>query len=708
MSPSLDAQQIVASLTGITPFLWPFILLSLGVALTPISPLLWNYSTWLLFIIPLVITVFAPIRTFSGPIRYAYLEYASKVTALLVSFLGVLAVTFKSLPTLALPAFFILPVLPILFFVLFPALPVIWHYISYHYRRRLKAVTTSVSRTTAGLNLFIARAQQAVALAHTHEKQALYTFSASRSAASLTFPRLSTDFIDSSVSAGQGQQSGRRKAELVRTLGAGLADKVIASETKMTNLEDQAAKLRILLEQAVAVAVEGDMGAGEALAADAATSLEGIVKQVEELCSAAEETRRIWVEYRRRLNALTTSVSGTTAGLDRSITRAQQAVALAHTHEKQALYTVSATRNAASLTFPRLSTDFIDSSVSAGQGQQSGRRKAELVRTLGAGLAEKVVASETKMTSLEDQAAKLRTLVERAVEVAVEGNMDEGEALAANAATSLEGIIKQVEELCSAAEETRRTWVEYRRRLHAVTTSTSKTAASLDFIVARARRVTALAHTYEKEVLVTISTTRRTASFTLALHSVDFFDTSTSAWAALGHTTARTEDLVKAARDVIPVANQLRQSYPNDNRPLVLAEILFDRASDVVTASSEVERLARMAQDSVGRSKNAQSQAEQARRWVQTEAERVRTLGVRLVDIMVSVETQISGVERDAEEVRAVLEQAVAVAAEGDMDRAEGLAANTAESLKRVVKQVEGLSSAADAARQTWVELSVK
>ncbi|KAI9509675.1 hypothetical protein F5148DRAFT_1282684 [Russula earlei] len=378
MSPSLDAQQIVSSLAGITPFLWPFLLLSLGVALAPMSPLSWNYSTWLLFIIPLVITVFAPIRTFSGPIRYAYLEYASKVTALLVSLLGVLTMTFKSVPALALPAFFILPVLPILFFVLFPALPVVWHYISYHYRRRLKAVTTSVSKTTA----------------------------------------------------------------------------------------------------------------------------------------------------------------------------------------------------------------------------------------------------------------------------------------------------------------------------------------ALDLVIARARRVAALAHSYEKEALCTISTTRRTASLTLALHSTDFFDTSTSAWAALGHTTARTEELVTAARDVIPLVNQLRQSeYPSSvTRPF---QIMFERANNVVTAASDAERLARMAQDSVGRSRSAQSQAEQARQRVQTEAERVRTLGVRLVEIIANVETQTSAVERDAEEVRAVLEQAVAVAAEGDMSPAEGLVANAAESLKRVVEQVDGLSSAADAVRRTWVELSV-
>ena len=583
-------------------------------ALTPISPLLWNYSTWLLFIIPLVITVFAPIRIFSGPLRYAYLEYASKVSAFLVSLLGFLAITFQSLPSLALPAVFLLPMLPILFFVLFPALPLAWHYIAYHYRRRLKAVTTSTSKTTAELDLIIARAQRAFALAHTHEKQALYTVSATRRAASLTFPRLSTDFIDMSVSAGEGQQPVHREAELVRTLGANLAEKVIASETKMTSVEKQAVELHTLLERAVAVAVEGEMAKGDALAADAATFLESVVKQVDELCSAAEETRHLWIDYRRRLNTVTTSASRTTAKLDLNIARAQQALALAHTHEKQALYTVSATRRAASLTFPRLSTDFINMSVS-GEGQQP---EAQLAGTLGFNLSEKVIESETKMTSVETQVAELRALLERAVVVAVEGDMDEGEALEARATTSLGSVDQQVEELCSAAEETRSAWIEYHRRLHAVTTSTSKTDASLDFIVARARRATALAHTYEKQVLCTISTTRHT-SLTL----------------------------------------------------------------------------------------NVEGQAVHARR-VQTEVERVRRLGVGLVENMVNVETQISAVEQKAEEVRALLEQAVAVAVEGNMTHAEAMMASAAGSLESVVTQVNGLCQVVDAARNTWVELSVR
>ncbi|KAF8630516.1 hypothetical protein AX15_002863, partial [Amanita polypyramis BW_CC] len=130
-------------------------------------------------------------------------------------------------------------------------------------------------------------------------------------------PRYSIDFITASVSA-----KGKQEAEMVRTLGAGLAEKVIASETNIKNVENKAVELRALLEQAIGVAVEGDMAAGEELAANAASSLENIVKQVGELCLTAEETRRAWVEYRRRLNEVITSASRTTASLDLAVARA--------------------------------------------------------------------------------------------------------------------------------------------------------------------------------------------------------------------------------------------------------------------------------------------------------------------------------------------------------------------------------------------------
>lgn len=372
---------LILMFKGIAPFLWPFVLLSLSVALTPISPLSWSYSTWLLFIIPLVLTVFAPTRTFSGPLRYAYLEYASKVTAFLLALLGNLFAIFQSLPTVALPALFFLPMLPLLLFIFFPALPLAWHYIAYHYRRRLETVTASASRTTTRLEL----------------------------------------------------------------------------------------------------------------------------------------------------------------------------------------------------------------------------------------------------------------------------------------------------------------------------------------AVARARRATALVHTYEKEALGIVSTTRRTASITLALHSTDFFDTSVSAWSALGHTTARIEDIATATSDVVKSSNDLRQcESPDDEiRPGVLAEILFDRANIAVAAVSEAERLARQAQESVSRSKNAISQAQEARQKVHSEAERMRTLGVKLADTVMGVETKVVIVEDEAEEARALLEKVIAVAVEGEMVAAEALAVDAANSLESVVRQAGELCSVAEVARQIWVELSV-
>ncbi|KIL58223.1 hypothetical protein M378DRAFT_337304 [Amanita muscaria Koide BX008] len=228
-------QQAIASLANIAPFLWPFVLLSLGVALTPVSPISWSYSTWLLFIIPLIITVFAPIRTFSGPLRFAYLEYASKIASLALSLLKSVVLNFHSIPTLALPALFFLPVLPVLFFIFFPALPIVWHYVAYHYRRRLKAVTTSVAKTNASLNLAIARAREALALAHTYEKQALCTISATRSIPLVGLSRHSTDFGTPVFNDSEGQW---RLIPTPGTLGADLVGKVLDTEKQMVAIED--------------------------------------------------------------------------------------------------------------------------------------------------------------------------------------------------------------------------------------------------------------------------------------------------------------------------------------------------------------------------------------------------------------------------------------------------------------------------------------
>src|SRR6266511_2062916 len=161
------------------------------------------------------------------------------MASLTVSLLKAVVINFHSIPTLALPALFFLPVLPILFFVFFPALPVVWHFIAYHYRRRLKAVTTSVGKTNAGLDLAIARARQAMALAHTYEKQALCTVSTTRSSPLLALSRHSTDFGTPVFTEGHR-----------RTLGADLAGKVLDTEKQMAVIEDALQGLLALSEQA--------------------------------------------------------------------------------------------------------------------------------------------------------------------------------------------------------------------------------------------------------------------------------------------------------------------------------------------------------------------------------------------------------------------------------------------------------------------------
>jgi len=281
---------------GIAPFLWPFVLLSLGVALTPASPLSWSYSTWLLFIIPLIITVFAPIRTFSGPLRFAYLEYASKIASLTVSLLKVAVVYFQSIPTLALPAIFILPVLPLLFFVFFPALPILWHFIAYHYRRRLNTVASSASTITARLDLVVAQARRADILAHKYEKQALEFVSTTQRSASQTLALHGANFFDKSPSVHKARQVISDEAEKVRELGSSLTDKMSSLDASVGDVESEAAKIRALLEQAVMIAVEGDVAKGEILTAGAADSLEAVIESVQQLCSTSDDVRQVWVE----------------------------------------------------------------------------------------------------------------------------------------------------------------------------------------------------------------------------------------------------------------------------------------------------------------------------------------------------------------------------------------------------------------------------
>jgi len=523
--------------TGIAPFLWPFILLSLGVALTPVSPISWSYSTWLLYIVPLIITIFAPVRRFSGPLRFAYLEYASKIASWTVSLLKIVIGNFKSIPTLALPALFLLPVIPILFFVLFPALPIIWHYIAYHYRCRLNALTTSADKTMASLDLAISRAKEAVALAHTYEKQALYSICTTRGAPLLEVSRHSTDFGTPNNSDGRW-----RLVPRPGTLGAELAGKVLDTEKQMAVIEDASQEVRALSEQMVAVATEGNMVAGETLWENTADALKKVVKQVDELGSTADQARCKWVEFRRRMNALTTSVAKTVANLDLNITRARQAMALAHTYEKQALYTVSTSRGTAS----RHSTDFGTPSNSEG-------RLIQRPGTLGGDLAGRVLDAEKQMTAIEGASQRVRDLSEQAVAVATEGDITAGERLAGNAATELENVGKQVNRLCSTADLARAIWVEFRRRLNNVTSSASATSARLDSVITQARRADTLAHSYEKQALEFISTTRRTAFQSLALYDADFFEST-------AQVTLARQTISNEAQRVRAVGNKLKDT----------------------------------------------------------------------------------------------------------------------------------------------------
>lgn len=118
--------------------------------------------------------------------------------------------------------------------------------------------------------------------------------------------------------------------------------------------------------------------------------------------------------------------------------------------------------------------------------------------TLGADVAKKVLETEAQMYAIEDESRGVRAFSEQAVAVAIEGDIVQGEESAANAAGTLDDVENQVEKLCWPADQARAIWAEFRRRLNLITTSASTTAASLEFMVAQARRSATLAHTYEK------------------------------------------------------------------------------------------------------------------------------------------------------------------------------------------------------------------
>lgn len=249
----------------------------------------------------------------------------------------------------------------------------------------------------------------------------------------------------------------------------------------------------------------------------------------------------------------------------------------------------------------------------------------------------------------------------------------------------------------------------YRSRLKAITTSASEITAQLEVALVRARRAANLAHTYEEKALEITSTTRRTASYTLMLHSTKFFDSAVSAWAAVGHTTEHAKRVAAASREVVPSVGNVRQSelLGDGTRPQRLAEILYKQATDANVAASNAEQLAHQARESVVWSENAKKDAEKARQQVQTEAENIKSMGVKLANAVADVERQIATIENEAEKIRAALGRAVEVAVEGDMDAADASMTEAENDFESAVRQgVDDLCSVAVEARRAWVELS--
>ena len=93
---------------------------------------------------------------------------------------------------------------------------------------------------------------------------------------------------------------------------------------------------------------------------------------------------------------------------------------------------------------------------------------------------------------------------------------------------------------------------------------------------------------------------------------------------------------------------------------------------------------------------------------MEVEVKRVLELGTRLASVVKDVEIRVSKIEHEVEMARAVVEQAITVAVEGEMVAADKLVANAKGSLEGAIQhQVDKLCSIVDEARRVWIELAV-
>ena len=422
----------------------------------------------------------------------------------------------------------------------------------------------------------MARARQAMDLAHMYEKQALYTVSTTPTTPLLALPRHSTDFGTPVLKNSEGQWLIQSSG----TLGADLAGRVLNTEKQMVVIQNASPVVLALSEQAVATATEGDMEAGEELAEDAALSLEDVVKQVDELCSIADQARSTWVEFRNRFSKIITSASTTNARLDMAVTQARRAVTLAHTYEQQALAFIFTTRRSASQTLALHDADFFETSQPVEQVRQT--ISSEKVRELGSGVTDQILLVEAKFGGVEVEADHIRALLEQAVTASVDGDVATGETKTASAADSLTGILESVQGLCSKSDDVRQACVEFCRRFRKIITSASTTTTHLDLAVTQARRAITLAHTYEQQALAFVSTTRRSASQTLALHDADFFETSQPVQQARQTISDEAEKVRELGSSVTDQISSVERGFSNVEDEANKIRVLLEQA---ITAS---------------------------------------------------------------------------------------------------------------------------
>ena len=181
----------------------------------------------------------------------------------------------------------------------------------------------------------------------------------------------------------------------------------------------------------------------------------------------------------------------------------------------------------------------------------------------------------------------------------------------------------------------------------------------------------------------------------------DFFDRAAESWAALGRVTTAARDAADAAR----MAEDCAREVPESGRAGTPAHGSFQKVVAAVMAAQDAEDRAEFAQARVSESHTAQKQAAASRQQVVSNADIAVEAAKSLKDRMAKSSDTLFKAVDEAENVRRLADQAMAVAVEGDRKTASSLAADAGRVAEEVVKAMEELFSAKERAHKTFFKL---